>query len=494
MYILPKPAFIDYGGGTLPLKGKSPEELISTVFIDKNADNPESYRLKITERSIAISAGSEIGVFRAKTTLRQLALSHLDCLPTVEIIDAPRFSYRGFMIDSARHMQSVDELKKMIDSASLFKFNRFHWHLADDQGFRIQLEKHPEITEKGCVRNASTFNKNDIRNEPYGGFYIKAELLEIVRYCHERYIEVIPELDVPGHVTALLHARPDLSCTGKELQVKTCGGVFRDILCAGNDDTYAVIRDILDELCDIFTDPMIHLGGDEAPKSRWNSCPKCQEKIRSLGLQNAEELQGYFVNYFSDYLKTKNKRTVVWNESLNGGNLCPDTTAQYWMDKTGVSAKWANDGNALILSPFKPYYADYPYGMYSLKAVYAYEPTGLKNLSETGKRRIIGIESPIWTEYVTNLEKMAYLCFPRYMAVAETGWSSPQLKNYRDFERRAEFFCGVLAGKGLKAAPKTDWNPSPLERVSKTVQFFSGVVSVENIRNLLNPDRERNDE
>lgn len=493
MYLIPKPSYISIGEKCLYLDEKSIDDFI-TELIERDEKNPEKYTIKITENSISVTAGSKAGLYRARTTLNQLLLSHKNCLPTVEIKDAPRFSHRGFMVDSARHMQSIDELKSIIDIAALLKLNVFHWHLSDDQGFRIELKKHPQITEKASVRQSSQFNKNSISNEPYGGYYTKEQLKEIVDYCKERYIEVVPELDLPGHTTAILHARPDLSCTGKDIELKVRGGVFPDILCAGNPDTYLVIKDILDEICEIFPGEFIHLGGDEAPKTRWENCSLCRDMLNKLQLNNMEQLQGHFVNTFSQYLKTKGKSVIVWNESIRGDNLLTDAAVQYWMDKTDFSVKWANSGNKLILSPFAPYYMDYPYGMHSLKAVYRYEPLHFKGLSEKGKESIIGVEAPVWTEHITNFSRLTYMCFPRLFALSETAWTSREKKNYKDFEKRAEFFCGILFERGISCAPKKDWNPVSLKRLSETAGFFRAMLSADLVKDFLNRNKEDKNE
>lgn len=488
MYLIPKPNYISLGEKRLNLDGKNIDDFI-TELIDKDEKNPESYTIKITEKSILITAGEKVGLFRARTTLKQLLFSHRDCLPIAEIKDAPRFPHRGFMVDSARHMQSVDELKAIIDVASLLKLNVFHWHLSDDQGFRIELEKYPHITERGSVRKSSQFNKKDISHEPYGGYYTKEELKEIVNYCKKRYIEVVPELDLPGHTTAILHAMPNLSCKGEDIELKVRGGVFPDILCAGNPDTYDVIKDILDEICEIFPGRFIHLGGDEAPKIRWENCPLCRSMLKKLQLKDMEELQGYFVNTFSEYLKLKGKSVIVWNESIRGSNLFTDSIVQYWMDKTNFSAKWANAGNKLILSPFTPYYMDYPYGMHSLKAMYRYEPLHLKGLTEKGRENIIGVESPVWTEHITNFSRLTYMCFPRLFALSETAWTAPLNKDYKNFEKRAEFLCGILFERGIKCAPKKDWNPLSIKRLSETAGFFKAMLSAGLVKDFLNRNK-----
>lgn len=493
MYIIPKPSYISIGEKCLNLDGKAIDDFI-TELIDKDEENPERYTIKITEKNISVTAGGKVGLYRARTTINQLLFSYRNCLPAVLIKDEPRFSHRGFMVDSARHMQSIDELKSIIDIAALLKLNIFHWHLADDQGFRIELLKHPQITKKGSVRQSSEFNKNDISYEPYGGYYTKEQLKEIVNYCKERYIEVVPELDLPGHTTAILHARPDLSCTGKDIELKVRGGIFPDILCAGNPDTYLVIKDILDEICEIFPGELIHLGGDEAPKTRWENCSLCRDMLNKLQLDNTEQLQGHFVNTFSQYLKTKGKSVIVWNESIRGDNLLTDAAVQYWMDKTDFSVKWANSGNRLILSPFTPYYMDYPYGMHSLKAVYRYEPLHLKGLNEKGRESIIGVEAPVWTEHITNFSRLTYMCFPRLFALSETAWTSREKKSYKDFEKRAEFFCGILLERGINCAPKKDWNPVSLKRLSETAGFFKDMLSTELVKDFLNRNKEDKNE
>ena len=490
MMLLPLPVSVQRLSGSLEFNSRSWEECIISQATDASLSPAESYTLSITRDGIRITAADAAGIYRAKTTVRQLALSQLDSLPCVLINDAPRFTHRGFMVDSARHMQSIDELKRIIDAAALFKFNVFHWHLTDDQGLRIELDGMPGITQKGCMRKSSDFNKRDANPNPYGGFYTKAQMRQIVDYCHERYIKVIPELELPGHSTAILHACPELSCTGKPIELKTTAGVFKDIMCAGNDECFNVIFAILDELCEIFTDDMFHIGGDEAPKARWQACPKCNARLKSEGLEDYEQLQGWFVNKVIDYLKGKGKTALVWNESINGGNLNNDAVIQRWMDKTDNSVKAANAGYKTIISSFKPYYADYPYGMYPLNEVYAYEPLKLKGLTDKGRASVTGIETPIWTEHINNFEQLCRLCFPRWLAVAETGWTPPELKEKTGFLQRSAFFCDELKCMGISSTPPGKVNPSVPSRLNNTVKFFGGFLTKDIVLNFLNPKRD----
>ena len=377
----------------------------------------------------------------------------------------------------------------MIDGAALFKFNKFHFHLSEDQGFRVEMESYPLLTSVGSVRPSSNFGKGENDNTPYGGYYTKEELKDIVKYCEERYIEVIPEFDFPGHTTAVISAYPELSCTGEKIELKTTGGVFKDILCVGNPETLKLIYAVIDEFCEIFPSKYFHIGGDEAPKTRWLNCPKCKAKLQEEGLHTMDELQGWLVNEVASYLKKKGRKAICWNESLNGGNLDKDNiTVAQWTNKMDKGIEWANGGNPIIMERFTPYYVDYPYGMHSLKDVYMFNPRKVRGLTSLGAASIKGVESPIWTEYVRNFEKMSYMCFPRWLAVAETGWNGVNTKGYQNFLKSAEFYCDVLKGIGHTPAPKSDWNVAPYTRLNETVGFFKNSLTRENIKNFLKKD------
>ena len=487
MYLCPEPKTLELKGGYyyFPIGEKPP----ITTKITPTLYNKESYRLIIDETGVHIEGANDIGIYYAELTLKQLMMNHRGCLPYLYIYDEPEYSYRGFMIDSCRHFFSVDEIKKMIDGAALFKFNKFHFHLSDDQGFRVEIESYPKLTQVGSVRPSSDFGRGEYDKTPYSGYYTKEELKEIVEYCKERYIEVIPEFDVPGHTTAVIASYPEFSCTGEEIQPRTTAGVFDDILCVGNPDTMDMIYSVIDELCEIFTGKYFHIGGDEAPKKRWNVCPRCQEKIKELGLKNSEELHGWLVNEVSLYLKKKGKKAICWNEAIRGGNVEKDNiTVAWWMDRTKATLNWANGGNPIIVESFTPYYADYPYGMHTLKNVYMYNPRGIKGLTSLGSASVVGIESPIWTEYIRDFKKLTRMCFPRWIAVAHTAWSGNEKKNFNKFLKIATFYCEILGEMGIESAPETEWNILPHGRLSQTVGFFRNLLSKEMISQLLKKD------
>ena len=476
MYLCPQPKNIELKKGMLYFPVKSMPEIVKKITPELS--QKESYRINIDENGVLIEGADDTGIYYGELTLKQLMLNYRGCLPYMYLYDEPEFLYRGFMIDSCRHFFTVDEIKKMIDGAAYFKLNKFHFHLSDDQGFRIEIKSYPKLTTVGSVRPSSNFGRGENDNNSYGGYYTKEELKEIVAYCKERHIEVIPEFDFPGHTTAVLAAYPELSCTGEEIAPKTTAGIFKDILCAGNPETLKLVFAVLDELCEIFTGEYIHIGGDEAPKTRWCECDKCKEKLNELGLVNMDQLQGYLANEAAAYLKKKGKKAICWNEAIKGGNVEKDNiTVALWRDKTKASIEWANGGNPLIAECFTPYYVDYPYGMHPLKSVYMFEPRKLRGLTSLGGAAVIGVESPIWTEYVTSFEKMTYLCFPRWLAVAETGWNNVNKKGYAKFIKTAEFFCDILKGMGITPAPKEDWDILPQSRLKETVDFFSNTLS-----------------
>lgn len=484
MYLCPEPKILELKEGmlTFPVGSTPPVNKRKTPELSQK----ESYRITINGEGVLIEGADAAGLYYGELTLKQLMLNYRGCLPYLYLYDEPEYLYRGFMIDSCRHFFSVEEIKKMIDAAALFKFNKFHFHLSDDQGFRVEIESFPLLTSVGSVRPSSDFGRGENDKTPYGHYYTKNELKEIVDYCKARFIEVIPEFDFPGHTTAVIAAYPELSCKGEKIEPKTTAGIFPDILCGGNPDTYKLIYSVIDELCEIFTGEYFHIGGDEAPKTRWRECPKCKAKLNELGLHTMEELQGYMVNVFAAYLKEKGKKAICWNEGIRGGNVEYDNvTVALWKDKTDNSVKWANKGNPIIAESFTPYYADYPYGMHSLKSVYNFNPRKLKGLTSLGAASIKGVESPVWTEYVRDFEKMSYMCFPRWMAVAETGWNGNDNKNYGRFLKNAEFYSDILKNMGHNPAPKSVWDVAPHNRLSQTVSFFKNSLTPKAVKQFL---------
>ena len=327
------------------------------------------------------------------------------------------FEHRGFMLDSVRHMQSVDEIKKLIDAIALLGFNKFHWHLTDDQGWRFECDSFPELNAVAAVRPYSDFGKTRI-NEPYGRVYSKDEMREVVAYCAEKGLDVIPEFDVPGHTSALLSAMPELSCEGRKVKIKTHQGIFKDVLCLANKKTFDVVTKIIDEFLDIFPGEYFHIGGDETPSRHWKHCPHCQKRMKELGVKSYAEYQNCFMNRLIDYLESKGRHCIVWNEAARGANLDKRATIQYWKEKEKPSIDFINSGGKAILSPFSYCYLDYDYLITPLNRVYSLKPD-LHGLTDEGKKNIIGVEAPIWTEYISDGNRLEELLFPRIIAVSK---------------------------------------------------------------------------
>ncbi len=460
--IVPKPNKTVFLGGEVLIEPSQAEFIIDEKL------GAEEYILTANKTELTVRGGSEQAVFYGKQTLRQLK----GVCPCVRIEDRPAFEYRGFMFDCVRHMFSIEEIKKLIDAAASLKMNRFHWHLTDDQGFRPWISRRPSAAIDGAVRKSSDFGSLK-ENGEYGGYYTTEQMKEIVDYCAERHITVIPEFDVPGHCSAILHAYPDIGCTGKPVEIKTYQGIFEDILCAGKDKTFDVIFDILEEYLEIFPSEYIHIGGDEAPKTRWKVCPECQKRMKQLGLKNEEELQGWFTNKIVDFLEARGRKAIVWNESLRSGLVSKTAVAQMWMDPKKNSVKFANGGGRIIVSDFFSYYCDYPYAMTPLDKTYSFNATvkGIENPSS-----VYGVEAPLWTEFINSIERVGYMFFPRLAAVAETGWTKEENKNAADFRRRFRCYAAILSQIGITAAAPHEWNPSLLARATGTLSFMNNNV------------------
>lgn len=463
--IIPQPFFTEYTGG---ICGAPDSITIENTHMSVDGE----YELAVNADGVAIKAQAENGVFYAKKTLEQLKLLYGGDIPCVNIKDMPRFAHRGFMLDCSRHFITVNEIKRLVDAASRFKFNRFHWHLSDDQGFRIQLDGFPELAEKGSVRPGDAYRNLPKTDKPCGGFYTKDEIRDIVAFCKERFIEVIPEIDMPGHVSAILHTYPEYHCEKKPVEIKTKEGIFEDIFCAGNEKTYNFIYSLLDEITELFPFEYFHLGGDEAPKAHWKSCPDCQAKMKSLGITDENDLQVFFGNRIAAYLNSKGKKAIMWNDILKGKGLDADITVQRWMDIKNRTVPEMNAGRKTVVSNFRPYYCDYPYEMYPLREVYGFDPLGARGLDMGGKAAVIGIESPVWLEFINTDERLEYLVFPRWFAVADTAWGGSRKGAYADFKKSCAEICAALNREGVNTAPEKDWDKNLIGRLAGTVGFF----------------------
>ena len=422
---------------------------LSTKKFVKAPENDEHYTLEGTAKSIAIEGDSYAGTFRGVQSLLQLLPVKKSAalqVPLVSISDQPRLKYRGLMLDVARHFFEIDFVKKYIDFIALHKMNTFHWHLTDDQGWRVEIKKYPKLTEVGAYRNGTIIGRypgtgND--NIHYGGFYTQEQIKEVVAYAAKRHITVIPEIEMPGHGKAALASYSYLGCTGGPYEVKQTWGVEEDVYCAGNDSVYSFLQDVLDEVMPLFPSQYIHVGGDECPKDRWKACPKCQKRIKDNNLKDEHHLQSYFVQRIEKYVNSKGKKIIGWDEILEGG-LAPNATVMSWRgEEGGIEA--AKQDHDVIMTPGSHVYLDHSQskkedsvtigGYTSVQKVYSYEPVP-RVLNDQQKKHVLGAQGNVWTEYMKNPRKVEYMIFPRLSALSEVLWTPSAAKNWNDFEKR----------------------------------------------------------
>ncbi len=418
--------------------------------------NPEMYDLQILNNNISIKAPTNQGLFYGLQTLRQLLPESLQSkeiyqLPALSIYDQPQFAWRGAHLDVSRHFFDVDYIKKYIDLLAKHKMNTFHWHLVDDQGWRIEIKKYPKLTEIGSKRKGTVVKKHFkpfiSDNKPYSGYYTQAQIKEIVAYAHDRFVTIVPEIEMPGHSLAALAAYPQYSCTKKQIEVGQKWGIFKDIYCVGNDSTFVFLQDILDEVIELFPSKYIHIGGDEAPKSNWKECKKCQARIASEGLKDEHELQSYFITRIEKYINSKGRQIIGWDEILEGG-LAPNATVMSWRgEKGGIEA--AKQNHYVVMTPGKPLYFDHyqskdranePFaigGFNSLKMVYEYNPIP-KEIPADKTKYILGAQANLWTEYVLTAEQADYMAYPRLTALSEVVWTGNKKTGFKDFMKRLQ--------------------------------------------------------
>ena len=431
-------------------------ENVDVILARESDRKPEEYTLEVTQNGVRIAAAAESGVILALTTLYLCMDSgHVPCF---SLNDVPRYTHRGLMLDSVRHFFSADEVKKIIEQISLAKVNKLHWHLSDDQGFRIEIREYPALYDQ----------------IPY---YTQDEIREIVRFAKVRNVEVIPEIDMPGHSASAVYVFPWLSCAGKQIKRPTKGGIYKAIMCAGKESTYEFICKVLDEVADLFESPMIHIGGDEAPKMEWTGCPACKERLREIGSDNFEDLQGYFTNRIAEYLKTKGREVICWNETLRADKLMEGLTIQYWMpgpddEKTAV---FFRDNGPVIFSDMFKLYLDYPHGVTPLKKVYDYVPA-IGNRQCEDAPNTLGIEVCLWTERVETNERLEELLFPRIFALAEAAWTRE--KDYDDFERRLSDKVDQLRKQGICYTLPENYNPDDAEKMKVLQEIFTDFTGI----------------
>ena len=430
-------------------KEKSSNAII--LAVDSTMGHPEGYKLQITPEKVLLTGGSEAGVFYGIQTIHKALPILKDgkvaaALPAGTVTDFPRFRYRGFMIDVGRHFFPVSYLKQMIDLMALHNINYFHWHLTEDQGWRIEIKKYPKLTEIGSKRDSTIIDweTKKFDGKPHSGFYTQDEAREIVRYAADRFITVVPEIDLPGHTTAALASYPELGCTGGPYKVLCSFGVFSDVLCAGNDQTLQFTKDVLDEIMDIFPSEYIHIGGDECPKSRWEKCPKCQAKIKELGIKalpkqsKENQLQTYFMSELEKEINAHGRRMLGWDEVLEGG-LTPNSTIMSWRGiQGGIEA--ARQHHDVIMTPIQRLYFSNPRinkmtGFEWMNRVYNFEPVPAE-LTDAEKKFVIGTQGCIWTEWTADSTKMEWQILPRMAALSEIQWTLPEHKNFERFMER----------------------------------------------------------
>lgn len=458
------------------------------LSLGATSENPESYQLKVAQDGITISGPTEAGVFYGIQSLRKslpVALGADIALPPVAINDAPRFGYRGAHFDISRHFFTIDEVKTYIDMMTLHNMNRLHWHITDDQGWRLEIKKYPKLTEIGSKRTETVIGRNsgEYDGKPYGGSITQEQAKEIVDYAAERYVTVIPEIDLPGHMLAALTAYPELGCTGGPYEVWRIWGVSEDVLCAGNDKVLKFLEDVYSELIEIFPSEYIHVGGDECPKTRWEKCPKCQARIKALGLKSdkihtkEERLQSFVINHIEKFLNAHGRQIIGWDEILEGG-LAPNATVMSWRgERGGIEA--AKQKHDVIMTPNTYLYFDYyqakdtenePFGIggyLPIERVYSYEPMPA-SLTPEEQKYIKGVQANLWTEYIATFPHVQYMVLPRWAALSEVQWSDPGKKNYAHFLSRLPRLINWYEASGYNYAKhvfevQQEFTPNPTD-------------------------------
>lgn len=436
----------------------------------------EAYTINVSSDGILVRAVAPEGIYRAtRTLLKSVGTEKTSSVefPSAEVSDWPRFGYRGLMLDVSRHFSDVEMVKRTIDMLALHQLNIFHWHLTDDQGWRIEIKSHPELTEVGAWRDDTVVGRYlggtdyPTDGKRHGGFYTQEQIREIVAYAKERYIEIIPEIDLPGHTSAVLAAYPQLGCEDKEYKVANRWGVIRDVLCAGNPASLDLFKDIMDEVCDLFPGKYIHLGGDECVKDRWKVCPKCQKKIRELGLKDGSRyskedyLQSWFMGEVASFVQSKGKRVIGWDEILEGVPMDDSVIMSWRGTEGGITA--ARMGHDVVMTPTSDMYFDQSQtlasqleeipvgGFINVMKVYSYEPLPA-SLTPEQQKHILGCQANVWCEYMPEERIRQYQILPRLAALSEVQWTMPERKNYRDFLKRLPKMLSIYDHYGYNYA------------------------------------------
>ena len=478
--------------------GKEGEKVLKIGFAQELS--PQSYRIECDENGISVSAGDAAGALYAVQSLRVgsmmgTPLQDLN-VPCGKVNDYPRYSWRGLLLDESRHFFGEEEVKKLLDVMSMHKLNVLHWHLTDDQGWRIEIKKYPLLTEIGSSRPRSQIHgwgSTDTDDVPVSGFYTQEKIKEIVAYAAERGISVIPEIDMPAHFAAAMAAYPWLACRelrrdvhyyfGSKIPLSQGIRDWNRSACIGKPATLQFIKDVIDEVCELFPAPYFHIGGDEAPKDEWKDCPACQELIRSLGLKNEKQLQGWFTNEIAKYVRGKGRRLIGWNEILEGDNIEKDVIVQYWTpQKDGRVIRHVKNGGNAIISKHKYFYFDMPYAQYPLRNTYMFNPY-FEGFISMYDNKVKGIEGALWTEWISTPSKLEFQLFPRMEALAEASWYGGP-KNWKKFQQRVKDYVPLLDMYGLNYAKEEIYRPcNPFRRLADIKTWYGGNENVEYDRN-----------
>lgn len=459
------------------------EENANIIFSQGKSES-EGYSMEIASK-VFIKSADDAGAFYALQTLKQIILqSKKGEISRISINDYPEYSYRGFMLDVGRYFYSVSEVKTFLDRMALHKLNTFHFHLTEDQGWRIEIKKYPLLTEKGSKRSHTNFGF-----KPESGFYTQNEIKDIVDYAHSKYIKVIPEFDIPGHTASVLACYPELGCFGRKMNVKTHWGVKHDIFCAGKSGVYSFVYDVLDEMIELFPDKVIHIGGDEAVKMRWEICPDCQNEMKKNNLENMEELQQHFMSVIDEYLKSKGYSSMMWNWDLAGDSKHLNPSIAWNMcgcDGTTEESvhEQMNKGRKMIVTDSgQGYYLDLPYAWDPLKKPAEFDPSSV--VGNANPDSLLGVEGALWTEYVPNMKKADYMTYPRLGTIAIASWSDKSQIGYEKFLQKLDDYYKLLDCYDVKYATLKQAMPSKFSAKCGSIWFNRRQLHWQGLHNLI---------
>ncbi|UCC19588.1 MAG: beta-N-acetylhexosaminidase [Promethearchaeota archaeon] len=444
----------------------------------------EGYDLEVSPTEILITAKEPVGIFYGIQTLRQLLPPEIENqnvvknmewdIPCIKVEDYPRFPWRGYMLDEARHFQGKDIVRRLLDIMALLKLNIFHWHLTDDQGWRIEIKDYPKLIEVGSKRDETQVGglfskKRDAF--PHSGYYSQEDIQEIIDYAKNRFIKIIPEIDIPGHARAALASYPNLSCKGYPFRVSAHWGFHKDVLCAGKEEVFEFLQDVFKELVELFPSNIIHIGGDEVLKDRWKECSDCQKRLETEGLKDEKQLQTYFTNRISKFLNTIGQEVICWNDALDE-NLKEKIICQYYLRGKKKVFEYIRKGGDVVMSNFKYTYLDHSYSFTPLKLAYKFDPIPEK-LEKQYHKHILGLEAPMWGEYIPNTKRLEWQTFPRLIAFSEIGWTPKSKRNFRSFYNRLNHLLERFDIMGVNYANLQKVKPNIFKRLLKVFSLIT---------------------